>query len=81
MARSPFHPAYAEFIAGVVEARRAAGLTQVQLAERLSKPQSWVSKIERLERRLDVLEFCDVARALGLRPAALMQRIERKLSP
>ena len=53
--------------------RKAAGITQVELAERLGKPQSFVSKVERGERRLDVIEFCQVAEALGHEPAKLLQ--------
>ena len=39
--------------------RREAGLTQVQLAEKLGKGQSYVSKVERGEQYLDVLEFVE----------------------
>ena len=66
-------------VAALVDARRSAGVTQVELASRLSKPQSFVSKIERGERRIDVLEFCAVARALGVKPAALLEAIETVL--
>lgn len=48
-------------------------MTQAELAARLGKPQSFVSKIERGERRLDVIEFCQVAEALGRDPAKLLQ--------
>lgn len=34
-------------------------MTQVELAQRLGKPQSYVSKVEILERRLDVIELND----------------------
>lgn len=54
--------------------RKAAGITQVELAEWLGKPQSFVSKVERGERRLDVIEFCQVAEALGHNPAKLLQK-------
>ncbi|WP_235362820.1 helix-turn-helix domain-containing protein [Brevundimonas diminuta] len=53
--------------------RKAAEITQVELAERLGKPQSFVSKVERGERRLDVIEFGQVAEALGCEPAALLR--------
>lgn len=53
------------------------GLTQVQLARRLQRPQSFVSKYERGERRLDVIEFLEVAHALGADPAALLRRVIR----
>jgi transcriptional regulator with XRE-family HTH domain len=50
----------------VLKARRkAAGLTQTVLAERLGKPPSYVAKYEGGDRRLDVLEFLDVAAAIG----------------
>lgn len=46
--------------------RKGAGVTQTQLATRLGKPQSFVSKYESGERRLDAIELLDVARALGM---------------
>ena len=49
-------------------ARRQAGLTQQHLASRLNKHQSFVSKFERRERRLDVLEFVTICRALNVDP-------------
>ncbi|OLR89538.1 helix-turn-helix domain-containing protein [Actinokineospora bangkokensis] len=45
--------------------RLEAGLTQVQVAERLGEPQSFVSKYESGERRLDVVELRYVAEAVG----------------
>jgi len=50
----------------MVSAREAAGLTQAQVAERLGKPQSFVSKYERGERRLDFTEFLELADLLGV---------------
>jgi transcriptional regulator with XRE-family HTH domain len=84
MARSVFTTAYSAFVRGLVDARTTAGITQVELARRLSKPQSFVSKVERGERRLDVLEFCAIARAIGTEPdrllAAILKRLPDKLS-
>lgn len=56
----------------LVEQRASAGLTQAQLADRLDRPQSFVAKYEIGERKLDVIEFCLVARALSLDPMALL---------
>ncbi len=48
--------------------RRAAGLTQVELAKRLSRPQSFVTDVERGKRRVDLIEFVNVADAVGFDP-------------
>ena len=57
----------------LTEARAKAGLTQVQLAEKLHRPQSFVAKYEGGERRIDVVEFCDIASALDVDPAVLFK--------
>ncbi len=49
----------------MMKARDGAGLTQTELGEKLGRPQSYVSKYENGERRLDVVEFLEVMRALG----------------
>ena len=72
-------PSYEAAIKVIVEARKEAGLSQRDLAERLGKPRSFVSKIENRERRLDVVEFIAVARALELDSASLVQRIASAL--
>jgi transcriptional regulator with XRE-family HTH domain len=66
MPPSVFSEPYGELLRVLVDARREAGLRQVDLAERLGKPQSFVSKVERGERRLDVVELIVVARAIGV---------------
>lgn len=73
MPSSIFTQRHQEFIGFIASTRKAAGITQVELAARLGKPQSFVSKVERGERRLDVIEFCKVAEALGYGPANLLQ--------
>jgi transcriptional regulator with XRE-family HTH domain len=62
------------------EARRQAGLRQEDLAARLSRPQSFVSKVESGERRLDVIETRAVCAALGLSLGEFVARLERRLS-
>jgi transcriptional regulator with XRE-family HTH domain len=59
------------------EARIANGLTQQQVADRLGKHQSLVNKIERQERRLDVVEFLDLAEAIGVSPEAILRNVKR----
>lgn len=69
---SSFHsPEYARLTALLLRARKQAGLTQQQLADRLGKPQSYVAKVERGERRIDPVEFVLIARALGQSPETL----------
>ena len=70
---------YQAFIAVMVLARKEANITQHELARRIKKPQSFISKYERLERRLDVPEFIFVARALGIDPARLLRRVDKVL--
>lgn len=59
-------------------AREGAGLTQAALAIRLARPQSYVSKYERGERRLDIIEFLDVAAAIGTDPVVLLRQVEKR---
>jgi transcriptional regulator with XRE-family HTH domain len=54
--------------------RERQGLSQVTVARRLNKHQSFVSKYECGERRLSVIEFIEVVRALGADPAAALRR-------
>jgi transcriptional regulator with XRE-family HTH domain len=58
------------------ELRVEAGLTQVEVAERLEEPQSFVSKYEAGERRLDVVELGQVAAALGVEMRVVLERFE-----
>ena len=62
-------------IAAIVEAREAAGLTQRRLAAKLKRSNSFVWKIEAGERRIEVLEFAELARALGVKPSAICAKV------
>jgi predicted transcriptional regulator len=75
MPRSSFTAPYRSAINMLVEARKAAGITQVVLASRLEKPQSFVAKFEGLERRLDIIEYVAVIDAIGLSREAALQRL------
>jgi transcriptional regulator with XRE-family HTH domain len=59
----------------MVKARKSAGLTQHELAKRLHKPQSFVAKYEGGERRIDVVEFVTICRAIGANPAKLVKAL------
>ena len=62
-------------IRALVDARHAAGLTQAQVAEALGCPQSFVSKYEQGERRLDVIEFVRVCQTIGADPLPIVATI------
>lgn len=66
MEKSIYSERYSLFLSMLRRAREQAGLSQVVLAERLKVTQSFVSKCERGERRLDVVEFAAWCSALGM---------------
>lgn len=78
MTKSVFTTRYDQFRDLLVEARRKAGLTQVDLARRLGRPQSFVSKFERGERRLDVVEFLDIAQVLAVDPSEFLTALAKQ---
>jgi transcriptional regulator with XRE-family HTH domain len=67
---------YERFRQLLVDARKSAGLKQTDLADRLGRPQSYVSKIERGERGVDVIEFLEIAKAIGFKPAAFLHDLD-----
>lgn len=74
--KSVFTQKYDRFRLLMIEARKSADLTQAELATKLSRPQSFVSKYERGERRLDVVEFLEVARALGMDAVTFIKKLD-----
>jgi transcriptional regulator with XRE-family HTH domain len=73
---SPRHKALVEF---VIAKRKKAGLTQVQLAERLDRYQSFITALESGQKRIDVVELMELAEAIGFDPQEAI-RILKKLS-
>ncbi|OXM72992.1 MULTISPECIES: helix-turn-helix domain-containing protein [Amycolatopsis] len=65
MEKSIYSAEYQQLCRLLRELRQEAGLTQVQVSERLGVPQSFVSKYETGERRLDVVELRHIATALN----------------
>lgn len=66
MEKSIFSQSYVLFLKHLRTARRQAGLTQKDLAQRLGHNQSFVSKCERGERRVDVIELRHFCQAIGI---------------
>nr|WP_298722552.1 helix-turn-helix transcriptional regulator [uncultured Steroidobacter sp.] len=73
--RSPAHVRLLELL---VAAREKAGFTQQQLADRLGKPQSFISKYEGGERRIDVIEFIAIADALDMDASRAIREVRAK---
>lgn len=67
---------YAAFTSLLRGERKKAGMTQARLAKKLRRPQSYVSKYERGDRRLDVVEFLELARAIKFDPSEFLQRLD-----
>lgn len=62
-------------IALLVEKREAAGLTQTELAAKLGEYQSFVARLESGQRRVDVVEFLELAELLNFDPARAIRQI------
>lgn len=74
MARTLDDQRYKQIISRLRARRTDTGLTQEDVAIVVGKPQSFVAKIEGLERRLDVLEFVDLCEAIGIEPGDVLQK-------
>ena len=79
MKNSSLGPEYAALGETIREARRLAGVTQVELAQRLGQTQSHLSKCERGEVRLDFVQVRRVCLALDVPFAELVVKFERAL--
>lgn len=66
MGKSIHKARYQTMIALLRKNREAAGITQLQLAEKLNISQAVVSKIETCERRIDVIELMDFCNAINI---------------
>lgn len=79
MEKSVHSEPYAVFLTSLIEARKKLSVSQVELARRLGKPQSFISKIEIGERRLDVLEFLQIMQALEEDPSPIISKVQASL--
>jgi len=68
---------YTRFLELLITARKDADVTQDEVARRLDRPQSFVSKYENGERRVDIIEFIEIAEAIGFDPIAFIRKIIR----
>jgi transcriptional regulator with XRE-family HTH domain len=75
MAKAKFSSAHKKLQEMLVEARLDAGLKQADVARALGVPQSYVSKVESGERRLDVVEFIAIAEAAKADPVKIVRAV------
>jgi ribosome-binding protein aMBF1 (putative translation factor) len=75
--KSQYQREYAAFLRQLKQTREAAGISQVQLAARLGQTQSSVSKIERGERRVDIVELRAICDGLGVPLLAFIRHLQR----
>ena len=75
MTKSVFTENYETFLKILVRLRKGIGMTQTQLAQKIKQNQSYVSKYENGERRLDVIEFVQVAKAIGADPLQIIDEL------
>lgn len=80
MKKSLFSDDYKCFLKLLREVRERAGVTQEQIAERLETTQSIISKCERGERRLDIIELKAWCEALGISLPVFIAEFEKTLS-
>ena len=80
MQKSTFSPHYGILKTKLVTMRKVAGLTQRQLAKRLKREHSFVSRIELGERRLDVVEFYWVCRSCDQDPKSIYNELLKEFA-
>ncbi|MFH1921310.1 MAG: helix-turn-helix transcriptional regulator [Planctomycetota bacterium] len=80
MEKSVFTREYRALLRLLRETRRAANVTQTQLAKRLGQSQSFISKCERGERRLDVIQLRTICHLLGTTLSEFVRELERRLA-
>lgn len=80
MEKSIYSQEYSLFLEQLRKAREEKGLTQTDVAQKLGQTQSFVSKVERGERRLDIVELRAFCSAIGVGFQSFVGRIERTLN-
>jgi transcriptional regulator with XRE-family HTH domain len=80
MEKSIYSLEYSLFLELLRNARESKGLTQTEVAQRLGQTQSFVSKVERGERRLDIVELRAFCSAIDINFTTFVGRIEKALN-
>jgi transcriptional regulator with XRE-family HTH domain len=70
-----FHERHKRLIAALIAERKKAGIRQVELAKKLKRSQTFVARMESGRRRIDVIEFMDLADAIGFNAPKLLESL------
>lgn len=79
MPKSVFGGDHRHLVDVLAQARKESHLTQTELANRIGKDQTFISLIERSQRRVDVLEFYALAKAMNADPVELFAKVAQRL--
>jgi len=79
MPKTIFEGDHQHLVEVLVQARKAAGLTQTDIAQRIGRDQTFISLIERGQRRVDVIEFISLAKAIGNDPVKLLKSVVERI--
>lgn len=77
MTKSVHTKNYRLFLELLIKARKDAGVTQEEAANRLNRPQSFVSKCENGERRIDVIELLEILQVIGIDAMTFLRQVVR----
>lgn len=77
--KSIYSPEQVELLRLLREKRKKAGLSQIELAQRLGRSQSFVSKYESGELRLDLVELQSICRALDMSLSSFVRQFEKRI--
>jgi transcriptional regulator with XRE-family HTH domain len=73
--KSAFSPQYQGIIDRLIDRRRELDMTQAELGAAYGEDQSFISRVERRQRRIDVYEFVRFCRALGIKPSSILDAV------
>jgi transcriptional regulator with XRE-family HTH domain len=79
MEKSIYTRDYAVVLRLLKEARESAGLTQMDLAKKLKQSQSFVSKMERGDRRIDIVQLRTICKIYGMSLLKFVEQLEKEL--
>lgn len=79
MTKSIFTKEYRAFLELLIQMRQTKNITQSVLAKKLKKPQSYVSKYESGERRLDIIETMNIVKVLNISLSDFCKKLEHRL--